>query len=267
MAQTKNRIIIKALAAFIIFMMIALYSMPIRAYAAFHYEHDPMENPKAAQDIIVDENAVYGYSPNPSSKRLGEFASYDWSDEALVAGARADRIAYHNKNEELYQIIRDMSAAGRSTEDIARAVSTRRNEIRLEAYKDDPEGLEKLKKSNLDTYGHEEGPTPEELFEKYGSWETVRDKALSSNPGMDACLGLYDIYYDTYGISESKKTPDTGEMSTPTYEVKNGDCLWGIATKLLNDGQRWTEIYELNKDIIDDSYVIYTGEILSLPAA
>ena len=263
--QSKNRIVNKVLAAVIIFVMIAVYSMPLHAYAAFRYEHDPMDNPKAAKDIIVDENAVYGYSPNPSSTRLGEYASYDWSDETLVANAKAERIQYHERNEELYQIIRDMSAAGNSTEEIARAASKRRNEIRLEAYKDDPERLEKLKKSNLETYGHEEGPLPDELFEKYGSWQTVIDKALSSNPGMDACLGLYDLYYDTYGISESTGTPDSGEMSESTYEVKTGDCLWSIAAKLLNDGRRWTEIYELNRDIIDDSYVIYTGQVLKIP--
>ena len=179
--QSKNRIVNKVLAAVIIFVMIAVYSMPLHAYAAFRYEHDPMDNPKAAKDIIVDENAVYGYSPNPSSTRLGEYASYDWSDETLVANAKAERIQYHERNEELYQTIRDMSAAGNSTEEIARAVSKRRNEIRLEAYKDDPEGLEKLKKSNLETYGHEEGPLPDELFEKYGSWQTVMEKGLSSN--------------------------------------------------------------------------------------
>ena len=38
-------------------------------------------------------------------------------------------------------------------------------------------------------------------MKKYGSWVTVIDKALSPNPGMDACLGLYDKYYDTYFIS------------------------------------------------------------------
>ena len=226
-----------------------------------------MDNPKAAQDIIEDENAVYGYSPNPSSKRLGEYASYDWSDETLVAGARAERIEYHQKNEELYQMIREMGAAGKSTEEIARAVSTRRNEIRLEAYKDDSEGLEKVKKSNLETYGHEEGPTPDELFTKYGSWETVMDKALSSNPGMDACLGLYDLYYDTYGITESTQSTDAGETGTLTYEVKNGDCLWKIAREQLTDGKRWTEIYELNKDVIQAQYVIYLGQKLIIPAA
>lgn len=57
-------------------------------------------------------------------------------------------------------MISDMRAEGRSTEEIARAVSTRRNEIRMEAYRDDPVGLEKLKASNLAKYGNENGGTP-----------------------------------------------------------------------------------------------------------
>ncbi len=40
---------------------------------------------------------------------------------------------------------------------------------RLAAYADDPEGQAGVKKRHLETYGREEGPTPEELFEKYGS--------------------------------------------------------------------------------------------------
>ena len=41
-------------------------------------------------------------------------------------------------------------------------------------------------------------PLTEELYEKYGSWSTVLSKALSTNIGMDACLGLYDTYYSLY---------------------------------------------------------------------
>ena len=62
----------------------------------------------------------------------------------------------------------------------------------------DPEGLAEVKKSNLETYGHEEGPAPEELFAQYGSWTAVLQHAFSTNMGMDACCGLYDNYYRLY---------------------------------------------------------------------
>ena len=99
-------------------------------------------------------------------------------------------------------MIEKLLGEGKDVETIARAVSRRRNEIRLESYKNDPDGLVLLKKSNLDTYGNEEGPTADSLYKKYGSWQTVLEKALSSNAGMDACLGLYDEYYDIHMLSQ-----------------------------------------------------------------
>lgn len=68
-----------------------------------------------------------------------------------------------------------------------------------------------VKKSNLDSYGNENGPTADALYEKYGSWETVLEKVFSINSGMDACLGLYDDYYDLYVISGQFDVEPTAE--------------------------------------------------------
>ena len=103
---------------------------------------------------------------------------------------------------ELYRMIEDMLHQTKTVEEIARAVSYRRNELRLEACADDPEELELVKKSNLETYGNEFGPTADALYEKYGSWQKVLEKALGTNEGMDACLGFYDEYYDLYDVIE-----------------------------------------------------------------
>lgn len=171
---------------------------------AFAYEHDPRENPNAMKDIIENPDAIYGFSPSPESDRLKEYVdAIDWSNPEQVAEAKAQREEYHASMSELYQMIEDMLGEGKDVEEIARAVSQRRNELRLEAYKDDPEGLEIAKKSNLETYGNENGPTADSLYEKYGSWQTVLEKALGTNPGMDACLGLYDEYYDIYDIEDN----------------------------------------------------------------
>ena len=229
------------------------------------YEHDPMDNPAAAADIVVNPDAVYGYSPIPDSKRLGPYASYDWSDKEVVEKARQDRIAYHESMSELYRMIEDLLGQGKNVEEIARAVSQRRNEIRLESYKDDPEGLEKAKKSNLDTYGNEFGPTADSLYEKYGSWQTVLEKALSSNPGMDACLGLYDEYYDTYDLAEEAGRNAGG--TEKVYTVVRGDSLWKIAQKYYNAGSQWVKIYERNKDAIANPSLIYAGQQFVIPDA
>ena len=59
---------------------------------------------------------------------------------------------------------------------------------------------DKQKRAAYDQYGDENGPTVESLYEKYGSWQAVLEKALGTNAGMDACLGFYDEYYDMYDI-------------------------------------------------------------------
>ncbi len=245
----------------------------------FRYEHDPQENPAAMEDIVVDPEAVYGFAPNPESARLGPYAdAIDWTDPEQVAAARETRAAYHEEMSQLYRLIEEMLGQGRNVEEIARAVSAKRNEIRLASYEGDPEGLAKVKQSNLDTYGNENGPTADSLYEKYGSWQTVLEKALSSNAGMDACLGLYDEYYDTYDFAEraaANGDQDTQAAADPaaekesaapsTYVVQKGDCLWTIAEKHLGDGRRWTEIYEKNKSSIADPNLIYPGQELVLP--
>ena len=165
---------------------------------AFEYDHDPRENPEAMADIIENADAVYGFSPNPESERLGVFAEYDWSDPEFVAKAKEDRRAYHESMESMTDILYRMRQDGASIEEMARAVSAERNRLRLEVYKDDPEELAVIRANNLKNYGHEDGPTPDELLEKYGSWTRVIQKAFSTNMGMDVCCGLYDEYYWLY---------------------------------------------------------------------
>ena len=137
------------------------------ASEGFAYVHDPRENAEAMADIFV-------------------------------AKAKEDRRAYHESMESMSEILYHMREEGASTEEMARAVSEERNRLRLASHEDDPEGLALVKESNLKTYGHEEGPTPDQLYEKYGSWVTVMQKAFSTNMGMDACCGLYDEYYWLY---------------------------------------------------------------------
>lgn len=180
----------------------AAYADETAAKEPFAYKHDPRLNPSAMRDIVVNPDAVYGFSPSTAKEStLKDYVdAIDWTDAEQVAAAREQRQAYHDSMEELYDMILDMVRADEDIETIARAVSQRRNELRLEAYKDDPEGLKTVKKRNLDTYGNAFGPTQDSLYEKYGSWEMVLIKALGTNAGMDACLGFYDEYYHLYDL-------------------------------------------------------------------
>lgn len=214
----------KALALFLIIMLVFSASSPSFAANGFAYQHDPRENAAAMRDIVADETAIYGFRPSETGS-LKMYADADWSDPAIVEAGRADRIAYHESLKTMYDMLGQMQSEGRTTEEIAWAVSTRRNEIRLEAYDDDPEGLAALKARNLEKYGHEEGPLPDELFAQYGSWERVIEKAFSTNAGMDACLGLYDDYYYLYVVqgdvpADEPAADDSGDDGRP-YVLDN----------------------------------------------
>ena len=233
--KTNNTILRRGLAALLVIALFSGFSMPAVAVNGFRYIHDPALNPSAMRDIVVDENAIYGYRPSESGS-LAMYAYVDWTDAEAVEKGRQERINYHRNIESMYDMLREMQEQGKSTEEIARAVSTERNRIRLAAYENDPEGLAALKARNLEKYGHEEGPLPDELYEKYGSWTVVMQKSFSTNSGMDACLGLYDTYYFLYvelGYVPAQVDISIPETLTCTY-MKTADIKAEITADTTN---------------------------------
>ena len=50
-----------------------------------------------------------------------------------------------------------------------------------------------------------------------------------------------------------------------SYTVQAGDSLWAIAQEKLGNGNRYMEIFELNKDVLKDPGMIFPGQELKLP--
>jgi nucleoid-associated protein YgaU len=50
-----------------------------------------------------------------------------------------------------------------------------------------------------------------------------------------------------------------------TYVVTAGDSLSAIALKVYGDASRWTEIWEANKDKVQDPNLISVGQELRIP--
>ena len=55
-------------------------------------------------------------------------------------------------------------------------------------------------------------------------------------------------------------------VSSTTYVVIAGDSLWKIAQKQYGSGSLWRQIYEANKDTIQDPNRIWVGQVLNIPA-
>lgn len=77
--------------------------------------------------------------------------------------------------------------------------------------------------------------------------------------------------------NKKKQRSTSGKKNGGTYTVKSGDCLWNISKKKLGKASRWTEIYKLNKSVIEkeakkhgkksssNGHWIYPGTKLKLP--
>lgn len=61
-----------------------------------------------------------------------------------------------------------------------------------------------------------------------------------------------------------KITQDDGSESE-MYVVEEGDTLWAIATAAYGDGNRYPEIFEANKPMLDDPDKIFPGQVLRIP--
>ncbi|HEY9857253.1 MAG TPA: glucosaminidase domain-containing protein [Stenomitos sp.] len=50
-----------------------------------------------------------------------------------------------------------------------------------------------------------------------------------------------------------------------SYTVQSGDSLSKIAQRTLGNGNRWREIYDLNRDVLNNPNLIRPGQVLKLP--
>lgn len=50
------------------------------------------------------------------------------------------------------------------------------------------------------------------------------------------------------------------------YTIEKGDTLWGIAAKTMGNGAKYTEIFEANKEVIQDPDKIFPGQKIRIPS-
>lgn len=110
------------------------------------------------------------------------------------------------------------------------------------------------------------------------SLEDYKITEKASN-GPDVTVAVQLKQYREYGtkivevtVKENQATVQTQEQrpqenaaAYQEYEVQKGDCLWNIAKKLLGNGARYPEIYNLNRDKISNPNLIYPKQVLMIP--
>lgn len=67
-------------------------------------------------------------------------------------------------------------------------------------------------------------------------------------------------------VSSSVSSGPAATTGGRTYTVVAGDSLSKIAKRELGDAGKWNEIYEANRDKIDNPNLIHPGQVLNLPS-
>ncbi len=110
------------------------------------------------------------------------------------------------------------------------------------------------------------------------------DKVVTKISGNGASQQSFEAHRVGYRLDNAKILLDaqpavTKAGSVGEYTVKKGDTLWKIAGQTLGSPLRYAEIYELNKDVIEEAALgrgkknssnghwIFQGTVLKIPAA
>ena len=64
-------------------------------------------------------------------------------------------------------------------------------------------------------------------------------------------------------LTAPEPTPE--EVEIQYYIIEKGDTLWAIAEKFLGKGSRYPEIFEANKEVIQDPDLIFVGQQIRIP--
>ncbi|MFZ3495916.1 hypothetical protein ACODT5_22310 [Streptomyces sp. 5.8] len=105
--------------------------------------------------------------------------------------AQRTRIRYHGLLEDMHRTEANMRESGASEEEIARELVDMRNQAKeITRAGMTPEEVRILEERNTAKYGNPLGPTADQLYAKYGSWEKVTDASMRTSYAVDRELSL-----------------------------------------------------------------------------
>ena len=65
--------------------------------------------------------------------------------------------------------------------------------------------------------------------------------------------------------SVALRAVNTKPAAPKTYTIKDGDTLMSLASKLMGSAGKWEELYEYNKDVLDDPDTMIVGTVIKVP--
>lgn len=68
-------------------------------------------------------------------------------------------------------------------------------------------------------------------------------------------------------LEEQQDAAFEASTGTQYYTIESGDTLWGIAAKFLGNGSKYPEIFEANREVIEDPDKIFVGQKIRIPSS
>lgn len=75
-------------------------------------------------------------------------------------------------------------------------------------------------------------------------------------------IGIGSVVADELNAPE----PTPEEEAVQYYVIEKGDTLWAISEKFLGNGSRYKEIFEANREVIEDPDLIFVGQQIRIPS-
>ena len=73
--------------------------------------------------------------------------------------------------------------------------------------------------------------------------------------------GVGSVNGDALSAPEAEAAAPQSEY----YTIESGDTLWAIAAKFLGNGSKYPEIFEANREVIEDPDKIFVGQKIRIP--
>ena len=93
---------------------------------------------------------------------------------------------------------------------------------------------------------------------------TLSGEAESAEALEKAILMAGNVEGISEVVAQAVDAPES-EATVEYYVIESGDTLWGIASKHLGDGNRYPEIFEANREVIQDPDLIFPGQKIRIP--
>lgn len=189
---------------------------------------------------------------------------YDMNDTYFEGGAYVERNDLHVENPELHAK-HDSEIA--SVEDaLAYGLEAVKADTKQDGVKEDAKE-EDTKKGDSQT---EETKPDESAITDTEADESKKDDAKTEDSNQEDSKTEDSVKEDNKDNKEEKAYTLTKKgrklyEGETVYIVQKGDCLWGIARKILGDGRLYKNLFTRNGDIVKKAELIHTGQEIIIP--